>query len=426
MENVHTVCHERSIVLAMNLHRVVLMSDSTTTTAADSADRRLTAPLDLSRAGVIVHANLEGESECAAENRALALRLLQHQFPIQVAPLQGQQLQSYSPSLRMLGRNLKLLLNDRLELAESVLYQSGAPTSWNLDFYGRCRVGRTAFGTDRIPDGWADRCNSLDELWLPSKFHAETFAASGVERSKIRVVPTAVDTEVFRPGRASAQLRSVPAKSFRFVAIADRWLASGIDILVRAFIQEFSPEEDVALVIHCPLARCGDSFVDFEAEVIALIEANLGKNLENVPNIALLMGSLSGEDRGGLFVACHAFVQPARGESTGRHCLEALACQLPIIATDWGPLNDFLTVQNSFTVTTDGLVPAQPEEDELFAGHRWAEPNVDHLRHQMREVFENSEEAALRAERGRREVIGRFEWNAVLPEWIRNFRRLLD
>src|SRR5580704_19147918 len=193
------------------------MSDSTTTTAADSADRRLTAPLDLSRAGVIVHANLQGESECAAENRALALRLLQHQFPIQVAPLRGQQLQSYSPSLQMLRRHLKYLLHDRLDLAESVLYQSGSPTSWNLDFYGRCRVGRAAFGTDRIPDGWAERCNDVDELWAPSEFHRETFAVSGVERSKIRVVPYAVDSDVFCPRRASLQLPGIPAKSFRFL-----------------------------------------------------------------------------------------------------------------------------------------------------------------------------------------------------------------
>lgn len=408
----------------------MLVSDSTTT-AGDSANRVLAAPLDLSHAGdntagVIVHANLEGESECATENRALALRLLQHQFPVQVAPLRGQQLQSYSPSLRTLGRNLKLLLNDRLELAESVLYQSGAPTSWNLDFYGRCRVARTAFGTDRIPDGWADRCNSLDELWLPSAFHAETFAASGVERSKIRVIPQAVDTEVFRPDRVSLPLRSLPAKSFRFLAIADGWLVSGIDKLVRGFIEEFSPDEDVALIIHCPPKRCGDSFIDFEAELIALVEANLDKNLEDVPTIALLVGSLPEEDRAGLLAASHAFVQPARAESTGRHCLEALACQLPVIATGWGPLSDFLNAQNSFTVISEGLVLAQPEEGELFAGHRWAEPSVDHLRHQMREVFENPTEAARRAERGRRDVIGRFEWNAVLPDWIRNFRRLLD
>ena len=325
----------------------------------------------------------------------------------------------------MLGRHLKHLLHDRLDLAESVLYQSGAPSQWNLDFYGRCRVGRAAFGTDRIPDGWADRCNAVDELWLPSEFHRETFAVSGVERSKIRVISQAIDSGVFCPNRPSLQLRGVPEKSFRFLAIADGWLTSGIDILIRAFIEEFSPDEDVALVLYCPPIRCGESFIDFEAEVIAFIETKLGQELEDVPTIALLLGSLSEEDRSSLFAGSHAFIQPARAEATGRHCLEALACGLPVVATDWGSLNDFLSEQNSFPLSIDGLVDAQPEENELFAGHRWAEPNIDHLRDQMRQIFGSPNEAAHRAEQGRRDVITRFEWRVVLPEWIRSFRRLL-
>ncbi len=191
----------------------------------------------------------------------------------------------------MLGRHLKILLHDRLDLAESVLYQSGAPTSWNLDFYGRCRVGRAAFGTDRIPDGWAERCNALDEIWLPSEFHARDLrrirrrAKQDSRRSRRPLTPKFSSRSSLRFNFAS-----VPAKSFRFLAIADGWLASGIDILVRAFIEEFSPDEDVALIIHCPPKRCGDSFIDFEAEVIALIEAKLGKNLEDVPNDRLVGG----------------------------------------------------------------------------------------------------------------------------------------
>jgi glycosyltransferase involved in cell wall biosynthesis len=318
------------------------------------------------------------------------------------------------------------LLHERLELAESVLYQSGAPTPWNLDFYGRCRVGRAAFGTDRIPDGWCERCNALDELWLPSEFHRETFAASGVDRSKIRIIPHAFDAQIFYPSRSPLRLSSVPTQSFQFLAIADGWLASGIDILLRAFLEEFAPDEDVALVLHCPPKRCGGSYIDFESEVIALIESELGRNLEDVPTIAILTGSISDEDRAGFFAGTHAFVQAARADATGQHCIEALACQLPVIATDWGPLNDVLTDDNSFPLATNGVVATPPEEDALVAGHRWAEPNLDHLRHRMREVFASPKEALRRAERGRREVIARFEWSAVLPEWIRNFRRLLD
>ena len=373
----------------------------------------------------MIHANFEGESDFAAESCALALRLAAHPFPTQIVPVKSQAARLFGLRPSSNSKDLQRLANEHLELAESVLYQSGAPTKWNLDFYGRCRVGRAAFGTDRIPDGWAERCNGLDELWLPSEFHRKTFAESGVERNKIRVIPQALDTQVFCPGRSPLQLQSVPARSFQFLAIADGMLAPGIDILVRAFIEEFEPDDDVALMLHCPAKRCDDLYVDFEAEVIAFIETELGKSLEDVPMIALVMGSLSEEDRAGLFGGSHAFVQPARADATGQHCLEALACQLPVIATDWGALNDFLTDQNCFLLASNGVVAAQAHEDELVAGHRWAEPDLDHLRNLMREVFANAKEGARRAEHGRRQVVERFEWNAVLPEWIRNFERLL-
>jgi glycosyltransferase involved in cell wall biosynthesis len=404
---------------------------SSTTKPENLADRgpNISPPATKARnsaAGVMIYANFEGESDFAAESRALALRLAAHPFPTQIVPVKSQQAQLFGLRPSSTSRDMERLASDRLDLAESVLYQPGAPTNWNLDFYGRCRVGRAAFGTDRIPDGWAERCNALDELWLPSEFHRETFAASGVERNKIRVIPQALDTQLFCPGRSPLQLPSVPARSFQFLAIADGMLASGIDILIRAFIEEFEPDDDVALMLHCPPKRCDDFYVDFEAEVIALIETELGKALEDVPMIALVMGSLSEEDRAGLFAASHAFVQSSRADATGQHCLEALACQLPVIATDWGPLNEFLTDRNSFPLTTNGVVTAAPDEDELVAGHRWAEPNRDHLRCQMRGVFTHVKEAARRAEEGRRQVVERFEWNAVLPEWIRNFERLLD
>ena len=390
------------------------------------ADMRSNASRIRSVAGIIMHANIDGQFDLASENRALALRLARNQFPIQVVPTGGQRHHIQDRHLWASRRELQNLLHDRLELAESVLYQSGSPTTWNLDFYGRCRVGRAACGTDRIPDGWAERCNALDELWLPSEFHRETFAASGVDRSKVRIIPHAFDAQIFHPGCYPLQLSSVPSRSFQFLAIADGWLASGIDILLRAFIEEFAPDEDVALVLHCPPKRSGHSYIDFESEVIALIESELDRKIEDVPTIAVLTGSIPDEDRAGFFAASHAFVQPARSDATGQHCVEALACQLPIIATDWGPLNDVLTDDNSFPLATNGVVAARPEEDERIAGHRWAEANLDHLRHRMREVFNTPKEAARRAEKGRRDVIARFEWSIVLPEWIRNLRRLLD
>ena len=38
-------------------------------------------------------------------------------------------------------------------------------------------VGRTMFETDGLPAEWVGRCEALDEIWVPSDFNRETFAA---------------------------------------------------------------------------------------------------------------------------------------------------------------------------------------------------------------------------------------------------------
>jgi glycosyltransferase involved in cell wall biosynthesis len=129
-------------------------------------------------------------------------------------------------------RALERLTLQRLDPARSVLYHAGTPTSWNLDFYGRSRVGRTAFGTDHIPDGRAERCNALDEIWGPNEFNRETFTASGVDAQKVRVLRTGVDTQRFRPG---LQPLDIPhARGFNFLSVTDGRKQYGTDVLLRA------------------------------------------------------------------------------------------------------------------------------------------------------------------------------------------------
>jgi hypothetical protein len=45
------------------------------------------------------------------------------------------------------------------------------------------------YETDRVPEEFARRCNAMDEVWVPSRWQVGTFVASGVNATKIRVVP---------------------------------------------------------------------------------------------------------------------------------------------------------------------------------------------------------------------------------------------
>ena len=388
------------------------------TTTLDQTDVR-NSPSD-SSAGVVLHAPFDDNSETAEETRAIAQRLAESTLPAQLVA--GDNRRKPLAQLSLANRKtMDELIARRLDLARSVLYQAGAPTAWNLDFYGRYRVGRATFGTDRIPDGWVERCNALDELWLPSDFHRETFTASGVDARKIRVIHSGIDAEVFRPG--FRLLRIPRARSFHFLAITDSSLHSGADFVVRAYVEEFAPDEDVALLLSRSTGADNAPHLT-QAALIEFIEIELGRRLEEIPTITFLDGALDREERARLLASSQAFVNAANADATGRRCLEAMAAGVPVIAADWGAAAQVLTNSNSFLVETNGMVPANAE-DELVAGHRWAEPNINHLRQRMRQVFTGTREAKRRAEQGRKDVIERFEWSVVFPRWNREFRRLL-
>lgn len=112
-------------------------------------------------------------------------------------------------------------------------------------------IGRTMFETDRVPDGWPPRLQRMGEVWVPTQFHADIFVRSGgVDPSRIRVVPEAVDTHRFDPALHSPlpphELR-VPSDTFNFLSVFKWEHRKGWDALLSAFWAEFRGDERVAL-----------------------------------------------------------------------------------------------------------------------------------------------------------------------------------
>jgi glycosyltransferase involved in cell wall biosynthesis len=90
--------------------------------------------------------------------------------------------------------------------------------------------------------------------------------------------------------------------------------------------------------------------------------------------------------------------------------LEAMACGLPAIATDWSALPDFMNAANAYPLPVDGRVAAK-SKCPYYQGFRWAEPSFVHLRRLMRHVYENRAEAAARGERAARDVREKWTWD---------------
>jgi len=288
---------------------------------------------------------------------------------------------------------------------------------------GAVRIGRTMFETDRLPPDWVQACRRMDEIWVPSRFNAETFASSGVPPEKLRVLPLGVDTRRFRPGLPPL---SIPgARGFVFLANFAWQQRKGWPILVEAFVREFRPWEDVTLVLKTlPVFHTREAV---RAQLHRFIR-RLGFTPGETAPIILDQRVLPQDALPRLYAACDAFVLPTRGEGWGFPFLEAMACGKPVIGTAWSSLLDFLHPGNAYLIEIEGLEPVRGpvELHRFYRGHRWAKPSVEHLRALMRHVFEHPQEARARGRQARLEVEQRWDVTATaarlvnaLAQWVR-------
>ena len=320
-------------------------------------------------------------------------------------------------------RRLEELKRQKVDLSRGVFYVCAPPDLYDLSLSGIYRIGRTMFETDRIPDGWPEICQTMDEIWVPCQFNVETFSGAGVDFKRLRVVHPGVDTQLFRPGPPPLEVPK--ARGFNFISVFDWHERKGYDVLLRAYLSEFRADEDVALILK--VYQVNDPVSDLEAKLTHFIERCIGMRLEDAPPVILLNGYLPLARMPQLYAAAQAFVLPSRGEGYGRPYMEAMSCGLPVIATRWSGQIEFLNDENAYFVELEGLVqPPATVDMEYYAEHRWAEPSVDDLRRKMRHVITHQEEAQARARRGRETMVRGFDWDVVIPQWVNEFRRLLD
>jgi glycosyltransferase involved in cell wall biosynthesis len=294
------------------------------------------------------------------------------------------------PRRSMLGadaeRRLRELTHAQLG-PEFIRIEHGLASRWSPG----ARAGRTHFDTDRIPEAWVARCNSMEEVWVPSEFNVETFSASGVDVERLRVVPTPLPLVDWR-GDGRLEL---PVSGFTFLSTFDLSLRKGWDLLLAAYADEFGPSDDVTLVLKIHSSRGHTA-----QELRRLVERAAGRE---PPPILVLDRLVPDAELPRLYRAADCFVLPTRGEGSLRPILDAMTAGTPVIATNWGAHVE-LVQENGYPIEVKGVVRI-PEagigEAPSYRGHRWAEPAVEHLRQLMRHVYEHPEKARARAERAR-------------------------
>jgi glycosyltransferase involved in cell wall biosynthesis/tetratricopeptide (TPR) repeat protein len=260
-------------------------------------------------------------------------------------------------------------------------------------------VGRTMFETDGLPREWVDRCNLMDEVWVPSEHNLRTFANAGVVASKLHKVPETFDPALFDPQVAPLEVEGLGG--FVFLSVFSWIERKAWDVLLRAWFEEFDAGDDVTLLLKTDPALAGPS-TDCRREVDRFVRRRLKRDPNMGARIVVLDEQLEVTDVPRLYRSADAFVLASRGEGWGRPYMEAMAMGLPTIATGWSGHLDFMNHENSYLVDYE-LVPAL--HDDWRRGQLWAEPSVSDLRRVLRSVYEERSTAAAIGKRARADVL---------------------
>lgn len=275
-----------------------------------------------------------------------------------------------------------------------VVYGQGDMLAANT---GRYKIGYTMLEVDGLPQEWVRQANEMDEIWCPSTFNRDTFRASGVTKP-IHVMPLGFAPERFHRHIGGARF----SDRYTFLSVFEWGERKAPEILMRAFNATFRATEPALLV--CKVMNA-DPGVDVAAEVRRMELDPAGGRIHISINHEIPTAGLAA-----LYGAADCFVLPTRGEGWGMPLLEALACGLPVIATDYGAHRDFLDARNAYLLPVEGLVPAGAARCGYYHGFRWAEPSEPELARLLRHVYTHRLEARARGEFAAREVRGQWTW----------------
>ncbi|HEY3368234.1 MAG TPA: glycosyltransferase [Symbiobacteriaceae bacterium] len=369
-------------------------------------------------AAVIYQSVFYNLSGYAAESRGLARELARLGLTVQIRHVGPASPAALAPEECALLEHLEETAVD----PEAALLLVAQPPTWSIrPPGGRAAVMRTMFETDRIRPEWVQGCDRFDEVWVPSAQNREAFVASGLPAGKVRVVPGGIDTDLFRPGAPPLPLDR--RKGFAFLSVFDWNWRKGWDLLLKAYCQEFRPDEDVTLYLKVNQISQETNIV---GEVHYVIRQVLGGRGCESPDVVLLGQALQEADMPRLYAAADAFVLPSRGEGYGRPYLEAMACGLPVIGTAWGGQTDFLTEAVGYPLPILGLETVSDYEPrEIYRGLRWAAPDVAALRRLMRYLFTHRAEARRKGEAACRSVEQDWGYRTVAARMAAEIDRIL-
>lgn len=281
----------------------------------------------------------------------------------------------------------------------------------------------TTFESNSIPYVWPYvlKKYNIEEIWVPGHFNYETFKFGGIPEAKLRILNHGHDPLVYNTSVEPIKIKN--ARTFKFLCILDPKESKGLDVLLKAYFEEFSEDDDVSLIVKATfLGNSGRHMADASS---ILKTSKLAH--KSTAQALVSAGNLTDDQLASLHKTCDCFVLATRGEGWCHPILHSMVCGTPAIISSWGGQTEYANKDNSLLIegkitpiTNVEWLLAHPE----FAGQSWFEPSVEDLRKKMRWAYEHPQEMKQLGAKAAK-TVAHLTWDLTATRAIEYFKTRL-
>lgn len=220
-----------------------------------------------------------------------------------------------------------------------------------------------------VPDFYTKSLDGCyDKFIVPTNFVKDVFSKY-INDNRIVVIPPGVN-EVFNPNIEKEQktyfklvdkdnrfieLTHIKPQGFKFVFSGRLCYRKGYDLVLKAYLEEFTNKDDVSLIIFSLPEHAGMYTKEFHEKILSICK---DENNPNSPKIFLFDDVMDYHYSVSLpFSWADCFVYPSRGEGLGLPPLEAASCKIPLICSDNSGMGDYINNERALVINTDKIEP---------------------------------------------------------------------
>jgi len=252
------------------------------------------------------------------------------------------------------------------------------------------KIAYTMFETVEWADEFLDNLNQVDAVIVPSEWNKQGLIDSGYTKP-VYVAPHGYQKREFPLLDRRKERREEGLWTFLHYNAGE--LRKGWDLVLKAFIEEFKPEDKVKLILKT-----------FGQHEVAINEFLTSTDSPMKKKVEVISYAFDKKTMRRMMNRSDVFVFPSRGEGLGMPPLEAMSTGMQCIATkahahldfwhdDMLPVSAKLVKSPYMTYINKSKQMINDCESVKNTKCHWYEPNLEELKKQMRWTYEHQEES---------------------------------